>query len=328
MATQIKVWEISGDRLTSVAEVAFADSHREDELENWIVQCPDVLGENLLIIARQLEISGVGRLDLLCMDSTGELVIVELKRGLTPREAIAQALDYASWLDDATEEEIAALAAQHLKRDLDEAFEEYFHVKPPDWVCENHRILLVAARLDTSAERIINYLAERYEVNINVAFFNYSKLSNGREILIRSMLVPDAVVGTAARHKRPSEADLMAIASERNTIPLVEICRRMKSTWGEEAQNTSGGSFRYWLVKPGGGYKMVFGINVSGKLANPPQGQLDVWVRTDGLAAGTGVSKKDVRERLSRLSKPFKTEFMDFIIRLKSTEEADQLVSE
>jgi len=34
---------------------------------------------------------------------------------------------------------------------------------------ENHRILLVAARLDASAERIINYLSMRHGIDINAA---------------------------------------------------------------------------------------------------------------------------------------------------------------
>ena len=45
-------------------------------------------------------------------------------------------------------------------------------------------ILLVAARLDASAERIINYLAERSGLDINAVFINYAKLSDGKEILI------------------------------------------------------------------------------------------------------------------------------------------------
>jgi hypothetical protein len=40
-----------------------------------------------------------------------------------------------------------------------------------------HLILLVAAGLDASAERIINYLAQK-QIGINAAFFNYCELSD------------------------------------------------------------------------------------------------------------------------------------------------------
>ncbi len=37
-----------------------------------------------------------GRVDLLALDSKGALYVIELKRDKTPRDVVAQALDYAS----------------------------------------------------------------------------------------------------------------------------------------------------------------------------------------------------------------------------------------
>jgi RecB family endonuclease NucS len=75
------------------------------DLEDWIEKNLAILDDDLLVISRQLSIEGVGRLDLLCMDSFATLVIVEIKRNLRPRDAVAQALDYASWVNDADESE-------------------------------------------------------------------------------------------------------------------------------------------------------------------------------------------------------------------------------
>jgi hypothetical protein len=235
MATQIKVWEITNGKLTSHDDVSFADSHSEAELEEWLCKGPDLLGEKLLVIARQLPIANVGRLDLLCMDTNGKLVIVELKKGLTTREAVAQALDYASWLDATSEDDVLAYANDYLQREsgdpnrtLEDGFEECFGTKLPDWVCQNHRVVVAAAQLDSSAERIINYLAQRHGVQINAVFFNYAKLSDGKEILIRSVLVPESVAaGRAGGGHSFSEAVLMAMAVEHNTADLVKICRQM-----------------------------------------------------------------------------------------------------
>jgi hypothetical protein len=41
---------------------------------------------------------GVGRSDLICVNEAGELVVVELKRGLTSDEAIGQVLRYVGWV--------------------------------------------------------------------------------------------------------------------------------------------------------------------------------------------------------------------------------------
>ncbi|MBU4176115.1 MAG: DUF91 domain-containing protein [Actinobacteria bacterium] len=47
---------------------------------------------------------GVGRSDLICLDENGDLVVVELKRGLTSDEAIGQVLRYMGWLRENTAE--------------------------------------------------------------------------------------------------------------------------------------------------------------------------------------------------------------------------------
>ena len=97
-------------------------------MENWIIQVPDVLGDDLLVIDRQRDIPGVGRLDLLCIDATGKLVVVELKRDKSARDTVVQALDCASWLNEAGLEEILEHAKEHLGTELSEAFEKHLGV--------------------------------------------------------------------------------------------------------------------------------------------------------------------------------------------------------
>ncbi|HWY53005.1 MAG TPA: endonuclease NucS domain-containing protein [Terriglobales bacterium] len=332
MPTQIKVWEIDKGQIIARDNAAFADSHREDELEGWITRSPDILGEKLLIIARQLIIPEIGRLDLLAMDENGKLIIIELKRDLGPREAVAQALDYASWLWSVSENEILARANEYLQknsgdpeRDLAQAFEDTFGKSVPELVCENHRIILVAAGLDASAERIVNYLA-RKSIDINAVFFNYAELSDGKQILVRSVLVPESIrTGAAGGESRMTETALMAMAEERKTTELVKVCRRMATFCNEECATTAKGSFRYWTH---GG--MVCGANASGQVSDPPAppGELDVWMRTDKLAEAAGVAEEVIKQRLSNF-KPFAgRRTMNFVIRLKTPQEAERLVSQ
>src|SRR2546423_8929394 len=108
MGTEIKVWQLTHGQLYEIEGDDLSATHREKELEEWIERDPSLLGSRLLVIARQYEIQNVGRLDLLCIDESGTLVIVEFKRSLTNRETVAQVLDYASWLDAASEDEIQA----------------------------------------------------------------------------------------------------------------------------------------------------------------------------------------------------------------------------
>ena len=54
---------------------------------------------DLLIIGRQVRTQFGGRIDLLAIDPEGDLLIIELKKDRTPREIVAQVLDYASWVN-------------------------------------------------------------------------------------------------------------------------------------------------------------------------------------------------------------------------------------
>ena len=74
---------------------------------------------------------------------------------------------------------------------------------------------------------------------------------------------------------------------------------------------------------------MVFGVNVAAK-ANPPHGQLDVWIPAPSVAEVTGWSEKDVRAALEK--QPVANIHMGkndpCWIRLKSVEGAIALVQQ
>ncbi len=142
-------------------------------------------------------------MDLLAIRADSQLIIIELKQKMAPREAVSQALDYASWLDKIPERDLLEIAEDYLNGPLDDAFVDRFGKDMPAISSQNHRILLVGS-LDAAAERIINYLAQRHSVNLNAVFFRYVKLSTGQEILARSVLVSESVLqsATPSRQKR------------------------------------------------------------------------------------------------------------------------------
>ena len=79
----------------------------ERDLEDWIETEPSILGEDLLMIGRQVGIDdGKDRIDLLAVDKQGSLAILELKRDLIGGDADLQGLRYAAavsrWTFDQT----------------------------------------------------------------------------------------------------------------------------------------------------------------------------------------------------------------------------------
>jgi hypothetical protein len=100
MSQEVRLWRVGEeDRL---AECAQASLNLEVRLEEWLARDISILSDELLVIGRQVETAFGGLIDLLCIDRTGDLVIVELKRDKTPREITAPTLDYASWVADRT----------------------------------------------------------------------------------------------------------------------------------------------------------------------------------------------------------------------------------
>lgn len=160
----------------------------ESALEDLLEQDPAILGEKLLVIGRQVHTAQGKVVDLLAIDGDGALHVLELKRDKTPRDVVAQILDYGSWAVGLDREALAAIAAQHLGDvPFEVAFEEVFGQAPPDDINSEHRLTIVASELDPSSERIVQYLSG-FGVPINAAFFAFFG-DEGRQYLGRSWLI-------------------------------------------------------------------------------------------------------------------------------------------
>ena len=96
-----------------------------------------------------------GRIDILAIDADGNLTVIELKRDQTPREVVAQLLDYASWVRHLSSEAIAEIFVDYQQRFLDEETPEGIGVAlrqefnyVPDELNVAHRLLIFAGELD------------------------------------------------------------------------------------------------------------------------------------------------------------------------------------
>jgi len=107
MPMNIDLWKVSDNNIVVLNK---SKLESEDRLETWIENDPSILGIDLLIIGRQVVTEYGGKIDLLGISSEGDLIIIELKRDKTPREIIAQVLDYASWVKSLTYSDIDGIA--------------------------------------------------------------------------------------------------------------------------------------------------------------------------------------------------------------------------
>ena len=172
----MKLWQVRGKDLQEINREPLNDEQR---LEDWVVKDPGILGIDVLLIGRQVTTANRGRIDLLAIDDEASLVVLELKRDKTPREIVAQALDYASWAKDLSYEQIEAIAKNFTGKPLPQAFSDHYGFSIPQTVNANHSMIILASELDDSSERIVEYLGEQYGVPINVLFFTFFKTASG-----------------------------------------------------------------------------------------------------------------------------------------------------
>src|SRR6266478_9700100 len=105
MPIRTALWKV-GQQPKSLGESTLA---KEQLLEEMIVTAPRLLSDEWVLIGRQEDTSFGGRIDMLAAAPDGSLVLIELKRDRTPREVVAQALDYAGWVETLTPERIAEI---------------------------------------------------------------------------------------------------------------------------------------------------------------------------------------------------------------------------
>lgn len=184
MPVEMGLWRVD---LATTRRLLATTLPSESALEDYLERDPTLLGEPLLVIGRQVRTPYNKFIDLLAMDADGNLHILELKRDKTPREVVAQLLDYGSWVTALTHDEVLAIAGDHLgDRSFEAVYAEVFDATPPDELNSELRMTIVATGLDAGSERIVTYLRE-FGVPINAVFFSYLE-DDDRRYLARSWL--------------------------------------------------------------------------------------------------------------------------------------------
>lgn len=204
MPVEMRMWRIDGDEPKPLMTAVLP---AEKDLHEFLKRDPSLLGERLLVIGSEVITPYGPRLDLLAIDADGNLKLLELKRDKTPREVVAQVLDYGSWVSTLSRDDIIDIATKHLDQPFEAAFEDVFGTAPPDELNGDLSLTIVAAELDASSERIVTYL-RGFGVPVNAVFFSYLE-DEGRRYLARSWMVTsddDSPVAKTASKKRKRAA--------------------------------------------------------------------------------------------------------------------------
>jgi hypothetical protein len=241
MPIEIGIWNISNNK---VDKISFSSIDSEKRLEDILTKDISILGENYLIIGRQVMTAYGKYIDLLSIDQEGKLTIIELKKDKTPRDVVAQTLDYASWIKDLSYSEIKSICEDYYKGQIFETiFEEKYGCNAPeDNINQKHDMLIVCSEIDNETERIINYLSDSHNVPINVVFFRFFK-DKEHEYLSRSWLIdPTEVIEKSSKSKTQNKGESW---NGKDFVVNIDVDKNGKSTWID--------SIKYGFVSAGGG---------------------------------------------------------------------------
>lgn len=293
------IWRV-GDRPEPLRETQIAS---EALLEDMIVAQPAILSPEWMIVGRQEDTGYGGRIDLLALAPDGSVILIELKRGKTPREVVAQAIDYAAWAEKLDAQALAQIYGRFSGGgSLSSAFQSRFgQLLDEENLNQSHQIVIVAAQLDASSERIVGYLNAR-DIPINVMCFQVFDTGAG-QLLSRAWLLDPVETQLAAstsggqKEKEPWNGEY-----------YVSFGDSFSRNWGEARQygfiSGGGGAWysgtlnllqegdRIWVKVPGQGFVGV------GRVKGPPTPAKDFQLQgPDGMAPALDVLNKATYHR-------------------------------
>ena len=166
-------------RSDAVQEVEFStqDLQERYDIQEWIAANPSILGDDLLIVAKEFSDfdKTKERLDLLAVDRSGKLVIIELKRDDSGSNVHMQAIKYASYLSYADASAIIRILIGYSDRYLGQQLSEedaqqqlLNHLETGDLGSLNarQRIIIASHRFTPEVTSAVLWLNEQMEQDL------------------------------------------------------------------------------------------------------------------------------------------------------------------
>jgi hypothetical protein len=197
----MKIFSITSDnKFNEYSEIGFQTESQEMVLETWLENNPAKIIEdgNLLIIGRQVTTNLNSYIDLLAIDRQGDLVVIELKRNRTPRETLAQALEYASFVEKLSFEQLDEIFRKYFGDEvlnLAQYHREYFNLVSDEAVVFNNdqRIVIVGQKITPEIHQTSTFLRSK-GVRVTCLEFTFFKADDGLRLLSTSIVVGDESV--------------------------------------------------------------------------------------------------------------------------------------
>ncbi|MFW5720820.1 MAG: DUF4268 domain-containing protein [bacterium] len=169
------------------------------DLEVWVEDYPDILGEDLLIITTEYDKFDKTneRLDLLALDKNGKLVVIELKRDDSGKNVELQALKYAAYCSNLTLDDVIHLFQEYKgKKNKDSDFNgckdeilNFIDNEEFEQLDDKPRIILVAKNFRSEVTASVLWL-RKFNIDISCIKLTPYNISNDEIIFESNLLIP------------------------------------------------------------------------------------------------------------------------------------------
>lgn len=214
------LYKLEGSRLAEYPVHDFGAENYEERIEAILEENPQTLFESepVIWIGRQVSTSYGNIADLIGLDSQGSGVVVELKRGTTPRDIVAQVLEYTTWLSRLDENDINELAMKYWRTrgtnyaSLDEAFINVFDIEANDipYINLSQKTVIIGQEISPEVKDVVHYLRD-HGLDIYCWKFTYHVNKNGEEMLRTDIEVGGEPPGSKLEVSRVSPSPARAL---------------------------------------------------------------------------------------------------------------------
>jgi len=266
------IYALTNEQLVPVSATSFTaeNIHERRHIQQLLKANIAVLGEDLMVIAEEFGewIDSARRIDLLCIDTVANLVVVELKRTEDGGHMELQALRYAAMISAMTFEQLVETharsrnAAQPDQDEAKAAILDFLGWSGPDedQFGQDTRIILASANFSKELTTAVLWLRDR-DIDIRCVRLQPYRLADGPVLLDVQQLIPlpetasfqtQIGVKRQAERKQRSERHDIRLEFWSQLLPLAERSTSLhagrsptKDNWISTSAGRPGFSYNY-----------------------------------------------------------------------------------
>ncbi len=233
--------DVIGKKLKKLEVINFGDLEVEErfDIEVWVRENPEILGEPLLIVSEQTLLPSGRQPDLLALDKDGNMVVIELKKDDSGREVYWQGITYTAQISEFSYTDIIDMYEKYLenigitdpnpKDNIEDFIEEDI-----EKTNQKQKLILVSKEFHPDVLRAVLWLRD-FEVDIKCIKLTPYKDENDQVFLNTEIIIPtpgveDYIEKRISKQKNVKKAYPSPFSLERGSFKEDELKIKLINT--------------------------------------------------------------------------------------------------